>query len=217
MSALGSTLRSVLGSMAGQVRAIQGRATQGFGAVAASPMFNNLQSRWQLLSNDGQRLIQFSAALLALALVWAFLWLPATRQRAALGLRIPVLQNQLATMRAQADEIKRVQAMPTVLTTNTRTLADTTGLQIAFGDSAKVALDESRQFRVTINNMAYTNWLDHLDAALNRYRLRVVSVSLKPQTPQTPVGGDANKTVINAGNNTVLNITLVLADDAPGK
>ncbi len=214
MSALGSGLRSALGSMAGQVRAMQGRATQGFGAVAANPMFNNLQSRWQSLSNDGQRLIQFSAALLVLAMVWAFLWLPATRQREALGLRIPVLQNQLATMRAQADEIKRIQAMPTVLTTNTRALADTTGLQVAFGAGAKVTLDENRQFRVTINNMPYTNWLDNLDAALNRYRLRVVSVSLKPQTP---VGGDANKTVINAGNNTVLNITLVLADDAPGK
>ena len=57
--------------------------------------------RWQSLSSEGQRIIKWSAAVLALALIWAFIWLPASRGRAALTTRIPVLQTQLAEMKRE--------------------------------------------------------------------------------------------------------------------
>ena len=201
---------SAVGSMNNLWRAMQNRAAQALIALAATPTFNNIQSRWQSLSGDGQRLIQWTAALLLMALVWAYLWLPATSQREALVVRMPVLQNQLATMRTRAEEIKRIEAMPAVLTANARTLADTAGLQVAFGTNANVTIDENRQFRVTINNTAYTNWLDNLELALNRYRVRVVSVMINPVSIK-PLSLD------NAGNNMPVNIMLILADDAAGK
>ena len=178
--------------------AAQNRAAQ---SLASSALWR----RWQNLSSDGQRIIRWSAMLLTAALVWAYVWLPAARGRETLSLRIPVLQAQLAAMRSEADEIKRINTTPLVVTTNARTLADTIGLQIAFDQNntanTTVTINERRQFRVNIASIAYTSWLDNLDAALKRYRVRVVSVNLKPLQP---------------GNSAALMaVELVLADDAP--
>ena len=164
--------------------------------------------RWQGLSSEGQRIIKWSAALLVLALIWAFIWLPASRGRAALTIRIPVLQTQLAEMKREADDIKRIQAMPLVVTAeNRRTLADTVGLQTAFGPAAAVTINDSRQFRVSIPGIAYTTWLDSLDAVLTRFRLRVVKLNLKPLDVKTPASTDARNGA------TLVAIELVLADD----
>ena len=178
--------------------AAQNRAAQ---SLASSALWR----RWQNLSSDGQRIIRWSAMPLTAALVWAYVWLPAARGRETLSLRIPVLQAQLAAMRSEADEIKRIDTTPLVVTTNARTLADTIGLQIAFDQNntanTTVTINERRQFRVNIASIAYTSWLDNLDAALKRYRVRVVSVNLKPLQP---------------GNSAALMaVELVLADDAP--
>ena len=178
--------------------AAQNRAAQ---SLASSALWR----RWQNLSSDGQRIIRWSAMLLTAALVWAYVWLPAARGRETLSLRIPVLQAQLAAMHSEADEVKRINTTPLVVTTNARTLADTIGLQIAFDQNntanTTVTINERRQFRVNIASIAYTSWLDNLDAALKRYRVRVVSVNLKPLQP---------------GNSAALMaVELVLADDAP--
>ncbi len=164
--------------------------------------------RWQSLSSEGQRIIKWSAAVLALALIWAFIWLPASRGRAALTTRIPVLQTQLAEMKREADDIKRIQAMPLVVTAeNRRTLADTAGLQTAFGATAIVAINDSRQFRVSIPSTAYTTWLDNLDMVLTRFRLRVVKLNLKPLDAKSPASTDTRN------NAALVAVELVLADD----
>ena len=175
-------------------------------ALASNSTITNLQtrwqSRWQSLSADGQRVIKLSAALLAVGLVWAYLWQPASKQREALTIRIPQLQSQLATMQSEAEEIKQINAMPAVLTTNARVLADVTNLQVVFGANAKVTINESRQFVITASKTAYTDWLDHLEMALNRYRLAVVSVTLKPVEP---------------GSVNLVDVELILADDTAAK
>ena len=176
----------------------QNRVTQ---AVTSSALW----MRWQSLSSDGQRIVKWSIALLAVALVWAYVWLPAARGREALSLRIPVLQAQLATMRNEAAEVKRINTMPLVITINPRTLADSVGLQTVFGQNntaaVTVTINERRQFRVNIASVAYTSWLDSLDMALSHYRVRVVSVNLKPLQPGSSAA--------------LMAVELVLADDAP--
>ena len=173
-------------------------------AVTSSALYLSLWTRWQSLSSDGQRIVKWSIALLAVALVWAYVWLPAARGREALSLRIPVLQAQLAAMRSEATEIKRINTMPLVVATNPRTLADSVGLQTVFGQNnsaATVTINERRQFRVNIASVAYTTWLDSLDMALSRYRVRVVSVNLKPLQPGSSAA--------------LMAVELVLADDTP--
>ena len=139
---------------------------------------------------------------LLLALLWAYIWLPASRGRALLAERIPVMSAQLAAMRVQADEIKRISSMPAVVATRALLpLADVAALQTLFGANARVTLDENRAFRVAIPAIAYTTWLDQLDSALGRYRLRVAAINLKTVTtgPAEKIGQAASKTVGGVG------------------
>ena len=145
-------------------------------AFAANPW----RARWQLLDGRVQRMVLIGVAALALAILWAYAWLPATRGRALLAERIPVMSAQLASMRTQAAEIQRINSLPPVVTTRSALpLADIAGLQALFGANAKVTADDSRAFRIVIPAIAYTAWLDQLDSALGRYRLRVGEIKLK--------------------------------------
>ena len=145
-------------------------------AIAVNPW----RTRWQSLDTRVQRMVLVGAALLALAMLWAYVWLPAARGRTQLGERIPVMSAQLATMRVQAEEIRRLNSLPPVVTARSALpLADVSALQALFGANANVTLDENRAFRIVIPAIAYTAWLDQLDSALNRYRVRVAAINLK--------------------------------------
>ena len=173
-------------------------------ALTSSPAW----MRWQGLSSEGQRIIKWSISLLAIALIWAFVWLPASRGRAVLTARIPVLQTQLAEMKREVADIKRINAMPLVVTAeNRRTLADTAGLQTVFGPTATVTINDSRQFRISVPSIVYTTWLDNLDTILTRFRVRVVKLNLKPLDLKTAAPSDTRNSA------TLVSAELVLADD----
>ena len=163
--------------------------------------FDPWRARWQLLDTRLQRMVLVGGGALLLALLWAYIWLPASRGRAQLAERIPVMSAQLAAMLVQAEEIRRINSLPPVVTTRALLpLADVAALQTLFGANAKVTLDENRAFRITIPAIAYTAWLDQLDSALRRYRLRVAAINLKTVTvePAEKSGQAAAKTVAAA-------------------
>ena len=141
---------------------------------------NPWRARWQSLDTRVQRMVLAGVVLLALAMLWAYVWLPASRARIQLSERIPVMSAQLTTMRIQAEEIQRLNSLPPVVTTRSALpLADVAALQALFGTNATVTLDENRAFRIVIPAIVYTAWLDQLDSALNRYRVRVAALNLK--------------------------------------
>lgn len=164
-------MKARLQRLAGRVGTLNGMIL-----VAASPW----RTRWQALDTRVQRMVLAGAALLALAMLWAYVWLPAARGRAMLDERLPVMSAQLAAMRIQAEEIRRINSLPPVVTSRSALpLADVAALQTLFGANAKVTLDENRAFRIVIPALAYTAWLDQLDSVLGRYRVRVAAINLK--------------------------------------
>jgi type II secretory pathway component PulM len=62
--------------------------------------WNGLQPRQRVVSTAG-------AAVLAVALLIAFVWLPLERYRASLQKRVPELRASLAAMERDAEEVKR--------------------------------------------------------------------------------------------------------------
>lgn len=175
-------------------------------AIAGNPW----RARWQSLDTRVQRMVVVGAALLALAMLWAYVWLPAARGRAQLGERIPVMSTQLATMRTQAEEIRRLNSLPPVVTMRgALPLADVAALQTLLGASAKVTLDDNRTFRIVIPAIAYTAWLDQLDSMLNRFRLRVVAINLKSLSV-----GTASAATAAATKSAEVAVELTLIDDS---
>ncbi len=172
------------------------------------------RARWQTLDVRVQRFAKIGIALLVPAMLWAYLWLPASRGRAQLAERIPQMQAQLATMRAQAEEVRSLNAMPPVVGTRSLLpLADVAALQALFGANAKVSLDESRAFKIAIPSIAYTAWLDQLESALGKYRLRVAIVNLKVLPAGEGKAGDSKTAALKKSAEVAVDLTLVDDND----
>jgi type II secretory pathway component PulM len=143
--------------------------------------FSRALDRWQMLEPRTRTVLLVSVVALLLGLAYAYVWLPATRGRALNAERIPVLEAKLATMRAEVAEMTRMLAVPPNTSTNSasaRGTADMAGLQSIFGTTAKIAVDENRAFRINVASISYTSFLDRLDQALSRYRLKVDALNI---------------------------------------
>ncbi len=143
--------------------------------------FSRARERWQMIEPRTRTILFISIAALLAGLIYAYAWLPAARGRVQNAERIPALEAKLATMRAEVAEMKRILAVPPNASTNSasaRGTADVSGLQSIFGATAKIAIDENRAFRVSVSSMSYTSFLDRLDQALSRYRLKVDALNI---------------------------------------
>jgi type II secretory pathway component PulM len=139
--------------------------------------------------------------LLCLALLWAFIWLPANRSRDQSTSQIPVLETKLAIMRTQAAEVARLTNIPPVAAkAGARVLADPAGLQTVFGPGAQISMTPPGHFRVTIASTPYGAWLEKLDQCLARYRLRIDAVTLTPRS--------------GTGESTDISVELLLVDES---
>ena len=139
---------------------------------------------WDQLESRTRNVLLVCIATLAVGLIYSYVWLPAARGRVINAERIPALEAKLATMRAQYEEMKRINAVPPTASSSAanpaggRTAADLSGLQTIFGANANVAIDDNRAFRISIASTGYLSFLDRLDQALARYRLSVTSLNL---------------------------------------
>jgi type II secretory pathway component PulM len=122
-------------------------------------------------------------AVLAIALVFAYAWLPAARGRTALAERVPALNAKLATMRLQAEEIKRLNTLPALAANTTRTpttRADKSALEATFANSARATPADGNSFQVTIPAIVYTAWIDRLDQVAERFQMHATKMTIKP-------------------------------------
>jgi type II secretory pathway component PulM len=137
------------------------------------------QSYWQGLDRRSRLTLSVAFGALVVGLFWAFVWQPVTTKRAALLTRIPQLEVDLQRMRAEAEEIKRINALPAIPVSNTaRVQADATSLRALFGTTARVA-NENRGLVVSIPSIGYGALLDRLEQTAARYRARVTALSIK--------------------------------------
>ncbi len=146
--------------------------------------FSRVRERWHMIEPRTRTILLISIAALLSGLIYAYVWLPAARGRVLNAERIPVLEAKLATMRAEVAEMKRILAVPPnvaatgTTTAGVRSTADVSGLQSIFGSTAKITIDENRAFRVSLTPISYTSFLDRLDQALSRYRLKVDALNI---------------------------------------
>ena len=137
-----------------------------------------LLQRWRRLDLRQQRTLGAGALLLVVAVLFAYLWLPAVRERERLAARLPQLRAQLALMQQQADEIRRLTST-SLIAPAPPTAADTATLQSAFGEGARASTEPNRAFRVVIPRIAYATWWDRLGDVQSRHQLDLLSLSLQ--------------------------------------
>ena len=139
--------------------------------------FAPVRQRWHRLETRQQRIFGSGAVLLVAALLLAYVWLPAVRERERLIARLPQLSAQLALMRKQADEIRQLNST-SLITPAPPAVPDIATLQSSLGDGARVSVDPSRALRIVIPRIAYATWWDRLGDVRSRHQLDIVSLSL---------------------------------------
>jgi type II secretory pathway component PulM len=132
------------------------------------------------------RVVMALAAIVALLLVFAFVWLPLERARTRLQSELPTLRASLDAMRAQAAEAKRLRAMP--LAANRAAPLATLASSPPAGCQATVL--DPRRVRLTAADASFTTIVEWLGAAQASHGLHVDSAHLEALGPPGRVKAD---------------------------
>lgn len=126
-----------------------------------------------------ERAILVAGAGVAFALLLAVLvWLPLERSRARLALEIPRLAAAIAKLESQAEEVKRVRALPATTPATLAPLATVVPALTRTLPAAQVSAVDDRRVRITSADVAYGTLLEAIAAAQTTYGLRVDSASI---------------------------------------
>lgn len=135
-----------------------------------------LRGRWNSLDSNRRAQITLGAALVVLALIVAFVLLPALDARKALTARLPQMEAQLSVMRSQSKEVGLLGAMPAI-TAVPRTAANVALLQAIFGPGSQITATQDG-FRVVLPSITYASWWDKTGDAISRHALLLREASI---------------------------------------
>jgi len=144
----------------------------------------SLSEFWEVRTPREKTLLMWGGLALGLALVYLVLWAPAYEGRARLRESLPVMQRQLATMTAQANDARSLApaaegVMPTddaLRDALTKSLADN-GMQPTQIQVIGAAV------QIQLKNASFPNWTMWLDDARKQFKVQVSEAhvtALKP-------------------------------------
>ena len=138
-------------------------------------------SLWRDRSERDRQWIVRIAAVAGLA-VLAALWLQAERTRERLALELPQLRGSIATLERDAEEVRRLRAMPAAAPAATTPLASLATNAGGVPGAQIVVLDE-RRVRLTGADIAFGALLEWLGNARATHGMRVEAARLESLAP----------------------------------
>ena len=140
---------------------------------------NAIVQAWNVRSRSERRTLALAGAGLAIALVFALAWLPLERARTRLAAEAPRLRASIEALQRDADEVKRLRALPAAETPGSTpaplaTLATNGG---GLAGSQMVVLDDKR-VRLTGADVSFAGLLEWLRNAQVTHGMRVDSARL---------------------------------------
>lgn len=149
-----------------------------------------VQTFWRQRSIRERWILGGGASLLAVMLLYAYLFLPMQRQRERLATTLPQLRTELVQLRQDAAEVKRLQSQ----------LSDkpSTGLKEAIeasintaklGDAQIILLDTTRA-RVILNAVSFASLVAWLNTLQTQGGMRVENIQVNAQNTPGWVSAD---------------------------
>jgi general secretion pathway protein M len=118
------------------------------------------------------------AAAIAIGIVAAFAWLPLERTRARLATELPELRASIAVLERDAEEAKRLKAMPPLVPTTNASLGDiATNTKLPGGAQATVL--DPKTVHVAASDVAFGALLEWLAGVQATQGLRVESARVE--------------------------------------
>jgi general secretion pathway protein M len=122
-------------------------------------------------SESEARAIKALAAVVALVLLYALVWLPLERARTRLERELPALRASVDAMQRQADAVKRLRSMPP----SGNQQAAVNALAASPPPGAQVTALDPKRVRLTASDAAFTTLLEWIVAAQASHGLHVES------------------------------------------
>lgn len=155
--------------MDSQVRAIRAALTQWFEERAPRE----------------KKLLAAVAVVLALALVYDMLWEPAYSGRARIAASLPQLEAQLADVRMQVDEARRLRAAAAVRPPAGLALRDALAASLMQAGVAKAQLTViGKGVQVDAKAVPFSAWMTWLDQVSRENRVRVINARASAEEKQ---------------------------------
>ncbi len=138
---------------------------------------SRITQAWQARSPGERRAATFAVGLIALLLVATLVWLPLERSRARLEAELPRLRASIAGLQRDADEVRRLRALPAAAPVAGTPLASLATNAGGLAGTQMTVLDEGR-VRLTGADVSFGALLEWLGNAQATHGMRVESARL---------------------------------------
>ena len=120
------------------------------------------------------RMIYAAASIVVVLLLVALVWLPLERARTRLGAELPALRASVEVLQRQADEVKRLRALPP----SANREAPVAALASAPPAGARVTALDAKRVRLAADDAAFAALLEWMTAAQASHGLHVESARI---------------------------------------
>jgi general secretion pathway protein M len=141
----------------------------------------SLAGLWQSRPARERSAVTAGLVVLAIMLVIALVWLPLERTRVRLAAELPRLRASVIALARDADEAKRVRALPATIPANTAPLAPLMAAN-AWGrelPGVQLSVPDDKHVRLVGSDVGFTALLDWLANAQAAHGLRVESARIE--------------------------------------
>ena len=140
----------------------------------------SLAGLWRSRSARERRIVGAGLAVLAVILVVALVWVPLERTRARLAEEVPVLRASVSALERDADEVRRVRALPPAIRANPAPLAPLMAANAWARElpGVQLTVPDEKHVRLAGADIAFTALLDWLTNAQAAHGLSVESARI---------------------------------------
>ena len=137
-------------------------------------------SLWHSRSARERSLVAAGAVVLAVMLAVALVWLPLERARVRLAGELPELRASVDALQRDADEVKRLRALPATIPANPAPLAPLIAANTWARDlpGVQLTVPDERHVKLSGADIGFTALLDWLATAQAAHGLRVESARI---------------------------------------
>ena len=135
---------------------------------------------WQHRNHAERRTITIGGTVLAIALLYAFIWYPLTQEQQRLKTSLPLMRAAAAQMQIQASEVIRLRNLPPKSTDNNlRSALDFAATRSAVGTPSQLTYLDNGRARITFNTAAFDSWIEWVKILQAEQGVRVESTEIQ--------------------------------------
>lgn len=140
---------------------------------------DNISLFWRQRTQAERRTLTLGGAVLAFALLYAFIWHPLTQERQRLQAALPQLRAAAAQMRIESAEVARLRSLPQKnFGNNLRSAVEYANAHSNIGAPSQLMPLDAGRVRIEFNAVAFDSWIDWLNILQTEQGVRVESAEV---------------------------------------